>query len=168
MKKILFPFCLMTFIVTVMSCESNQSKMTDLAKEDILSSLPYPDSTAIIDAAPCDSAFGLYYFTEDELIDILTEMEKVSNVIMEASTSLMEMDESNNPLINLTERHMEAATALRYVMMNSQEKGEFTGWKMKVVYESVDKDHHHYRCARWLFFNKEGNRVIKAFDIPLI
>ena len=168
MKKFLLPLCLMTFILSVMSCESNQSKMTDLAKTDIMSSLPYPDSTAIIDVAPCDSAFGLYYFTEDELIDILTDMKKVSDVIMGASNNLLDMDSKNNPLINLTERHMEAATSLRSIMMNSQEKGEFTGWKMKVTYESIDKDHHHYKCARWLFFNKDGNRVIKSFDIPLI
>jgi hypothetical protein len=158
----------MTLLIGISSCQSNQAKLTDLAKADILSSLPYPDSTAIIDVAPCDSAFGMYYFTEDEIIEILTSMEKVSQVILKSSDDLLDMDASNNYLINLTERHMESAAALRSVLMNSQEKGEFTGWKMRVIYDTVDKDHHHYKCARWLFFNKEGNRVIKAFDIPLI
>lgn len=158
----------MAWTIMTISCGGSNAKMKDLAREDILASLPYPDSTDIVEYSPCDSAFGVFCFTEKEVIEILTQMKTVSDYIMSKSDQLMKLDNSNSYLVNLTERHMEASMSIRSIIMNSQDKGQWTGWKMRVLYETSDKDHTRYRCYRWLFFNQDGTRVIKAFDIPII
>lgn len=165
MKKI---FIILAAASVMFAACNGKEKLNDLAKEDVLSSLPYPDKTSILEYSPCDSAFGIYYFDQKELIQILTTMKKVSDYIMQQSDNLTDMGKENNYLVNLTERHMEAASSMRYVMMNSQKRGEFTGLKMRVIYETVDKDGAKYRCARYMFFNKNNSRVMKSFDIPLL
>lgn len=167
MKKHIFSLLFLASLILT-GCENRQTTLENLAKADVLSSLPYPDSTEILDYSPCDSAFGIYWFPEKEVIEILTTMKIVSDSIMAQSENLTNLNPNNNYLVNLTERHMEAASAMRSILMSSAKKGEFTGWKMRVIYETTDKDNACYRCARYLFFNKEESRVIKAFDIPLL
>lgn len=165
MRKLLIIFVTAAALLTACNGKGN---LQDLAKEDVLSSLPYPDKTNILNFSEPDSAFGVYYFEQKELIQILTTMKKVSDYIMSKSDNILDMDKSNNYLVNLTERHMEAGSTMRTVLMNSQKKGDFTGYKMRVIYETVDKDNTKYRCARYIFFNKDNSRVLKSFDIPLL
>ena len=69
--------------------------------------------------------------------------------------------------VNLMRRQMNAATEVQTMIFKNTPKGEWSGWKVKIDYECVDKDGMKYRAERWVFFDREGKDVVKTFEIPL-
>ena len=46
-------------------------------------------------------------------------------------------------------------------------KGEFSGWKVHVNYQSYRKTSGAYRAQRWYIVDKDGESIIQYFEIPL-
>ena len=70
-------------------------------------------------------------------------------------------------VIGMAERQMRATSEIRSILYNARKRGDWSGWKIKIDYQCQDNHGCDYRAERWFFINKEGNQVIKAFEIPL-
>lgn len=159
-------FSLMSSILAASVGCNGTGDVASLAKENIKQTTPYPETIKFIEVSKADSAFGINFFTEDEVMGILATMQEVTDIILSKSENFMDLDSDDPYLMSLAERHMESATAVRSIMMNSIEKGEWSGWKIAVKYSAKDKDGLTYTNTRWLFANREGNAIQKYFDIP--
>ncbi len=81
---------------------------------------------------------------------------------------LQQMNTSIFPdTVNLMRRQMNAANEVQTMIFKNVPKGDWSGWKVKIDYECVDKDGIKYRAERWIFFDREGENIIKTFEIPL-
>ena len=77
---------------------------------------------------------------------------------------LSNLDPYYNALI---QRQMGAASEVQNMIFKSVPKGAWSGWKVKIDYESVDKNGIKYRAERWVFLDRKGKNVVKTFEIPL-
>lgn len=144
----------------------DQGDVVGVAKGNILATTPYPETVEFIDVSKPDSAFGVTYLTENEVVEILTTMQKVTEIILGKDLSFKDPGEEDPYLVSLTERHMESAATIRSILLNSEHKGPWSGWKLSVKYSAKDANGTTYTNTRWLFANREGTAIQKYFDVP--
>jgi hypothetical protein len=53
------------------------------------------------------------------------------------------------------------------MLYDSDTKGEWSGWKVKIDFEAKDGHNLDYRAERWFFLDKEGNVIFKTMEFPL-
>lgn len=164
MRKILL---LMIGCVTLVSCGPSKSKMVSLAKENLELSVEYPKQIKIIAVSEPDSAFGTGYFTEKEVQGMLQTMKVVTDTIMKRTANMSKFDADDHYVINLAERQMRGMAEISSMIMKSDKKGEFSGWKVKIDYSCVDANAIPYRAERWFFIDKNVKQVYKTFELPL-
>ncbi|WP_311157146.1 hypothetical protein [Prevotella nigrescens] len=151
----------------IVSCRSSKSEMTHRAKENLEASLDYPKQLKIIAHSQPDSAFGVTYFTRNEITGMLKVMAVVTKQLMAKTKDISDISNSDAYTVGLMRRQMNAATEVQNMIFKNVPKGQWSGWKVKIDYECVDKDGLKYRAERWVFFDKDGKNVIKTFEIPL-
>lgn len=166
MKKITFTFLLLicTFIS---ACHSSKDEMFEKAQDNLKASLDYPKQLKLIAHTEPDSAFGVNYFTRKEITGMLKVMDVVTKNLMSKTQRVADITKADPYTINLMRRQMGAATEVQTMIFKNTPKGEWSGWKVKIDYECVDKDGMKYRAERWVFFDREGKSVVKTFEIPL-
>ena len=69
MRKLPIIFIFLAALM-IASCRSSKSEMTHRAKENLEASLDYPKQLKIIAHSQPDSAFGVTYFTRNEMTGI--------------------------------------------------------------------------------------------------
>ena len=155
---------MMALLATLMfsSCQSSKSEMVYRAKQNLEASLDYPKQLKVIAHTQPDSAFGVTYFTRKEITGMLKVMDVVTKQLMAKTKYVNDISSAA-----LMRRQMNAATDVQTMIFKNVPKGQWSGWKVKIDYECVDKDGIKYRAERWVFFEKEGKNVIKTFEIPL-
>ena len=114
-----------------------------------------------------DSAFGVTYFTRKEITGMLKVMDIVTKQLMAKTKDVNDISIVDVYTAALMRRQMNAAADVQTMIFKNVPKGHWSGWKVKIDYECVDKDGIKYRAERWVFFDKEGKNVIKTFEIPL-
>lgn len=164
MKKILL---LMLGCVTLMSCGPSKGKMKDLAKENIELSVYYPKQLKIIAVSEPDSAFGVGYFTEKETQGMLYTMKSVTDTIMKRTSNMSKFNPDDHYVVSLAERQMRGMAEISSMIMKSDKKGDFSGWKVKIDYSCVDENGIPYRAERWCFIDKDVKQVYKTFELPI-
>lgn len=158
---------LMLACITLVSCGPSKSKMTSLAKENLELSVDYPKQIQIIAISEPDSAFGTGYFTDKEVKGMMQTMKVVADTIMKRTGNMSKFDPDDYYVVSLAERQMRGMSEIRSMIMKSDKKGAFSGWKVKIDYSCVDKDGIPYRAERWFFIDKEVKQVYKTFELPL-
>lgn len=149
------------------SCTPRKGKLQDLAKESLKESLYYPHQLKILAISEPDSAFGINYFSQQEMKGMLRTMKAVTDSIMKRTSDMTKFNPDDYYVISLADRQMKATSEIRDLLFQSTKKGPFSGWKVKIDYEAVDHDGVRYRSERWTFINKEGDNVLRTFDIPI-
>ena len=163
MKKILLFMAVMFFLV---SC-NRSGKMAKLAEENIRQSVDYPKQLKIITISEPDSAFGIHYFTPKEVKGMVLMMQKVSESIMKRTNNMTEFNPGDHYVMELAERQMRAMTEIRAMIHKSGNKGNWSGWKIKIDYEAMNEHGIPYRAERWIFLDKEGKSIFNTFEIPI-
>lgn len=164
MRKLLL---LMLCCVTLISCGPSKSKMVSLAKENLELSVDYPKQIKIIAVSEPDSAFGTGYFTEKEVQGMLQTMKVVTDTIMKRTGNMSKFDPNDYYVVSLAERQMRGMSEIHSMIMKSDKKGAFSGWKVKIDYSCVDANAIPYRAERWFFIDKDVKQVYKTFELPL-
>lgn len=163
MKKILFIAISLIFLA---SCDS-KPEMKDLAQENLKASLDYPAQLKVQAISEPDSAFGVSYFTRNEMTGMLRVMSKVTSQLMKKTSSVDDFSKVDAYTASLARRQMAAASEVQNMIFKNVPKGEWSGWKVKIDYQCVDRNAIPYRAERWVFLDKKGENVIKTFEIPL-
>jgi hypothetical protein len=94
-------------------------------------------------------------------------MQKVTATIMKRTNNMTEFNPDDKYVIDLAERQMKAMSEIRSTIYDSDRKGEWSGWKVRVDYQARNRSGMEYKSERWLFIDKDGKEVVRSFDIPL-
>lgn len=164
-KRIYIPVLMMAAMLC--ACHSPKEKMFDKAQENLKASLDYPKQLKLIAHTEPDSAYGVNYFTRKEITGMLKVMDVVTKKLMKSTTGINNITKADAYTVNLMRRQMNAANEVQTMIFKNVPKGDWSGWKVKIDYECVDKDGIKYRAERWIFFDREGENIIKTFEIPL-
>lgn len=157
------------FLIGLMSlsCTNKEEKSLQLAQENLELSVDNPSSLKILGVSKVDSAFGINYFTAKELRGIFEVSKKVTDKIMRHTNNLTTFDNIDPSSMSLLERQMKASTEVRSLLLKSGEKGEFSGYKLKIDYQCSTSKGDPYKAESWFFIDKDGKQIIKTFELPL-
>lgn len=156
-------------VLLTTSCTDKKEKMVEFVKEDLAKTADYPKSLKVLGVSQPDSAFGLKYFSEAEIQGITKIMAKLSETILKRTNNMQTFNPEDHYVMDLAERQMTAlAEVLKPMSMeHPEQKGEFSGWKVKIDYQYKNKDGFDCRSERWYFLDKDGEKIMKHFDLPL-
>ena len=164
-KRISFVLVLVV-VVLLASCDQKQ-QLQKLAESTLQQTIEDPGHLKVIGISEPDSAFGTAYFTQHEVNGMIILMNQVSDSIMRRTNNMTEFHPDDLYVIGMAERQMKATSEIRSLIYNAGKKGNWSGWKVKIDYQSRDRNGIDYRAERWFFIDKEGNHVIKTFEIPI-
>ena len=153
-------------LLLLASC-GHKERMAGVAEEYILRTAEHPEGLVVKAVSEPDSDFGLNYLSQHEVGSMAALMKQVTEVIMGRTNGMREFNPEDHYVIDLAERQMRAMTELRGMLYKNNEKGEWSGWKLRVDYEAKDGHGGTYRAERWLFFDKDGETILKTFELPL-
>ena len=166
MKRInLFLICLMA--LAIVSCSNLEDKMRKKAVAEIGSKVHNPDDVKIIGFSTRDSAFDVNYYSKKEIASIMKVMDKITETIMARTENLTRFNPEDSYVIDLAERQMKAMAELQGKTLQSEQKGNWNGWKIRVDYQAKNKEGKNIKAERWFFFDKKGENIIDTFEIPL-
>lgn len=166
MKKIVF-VSILTAVLALASCGVSKNKLKDKAQANLVASLDYPKQLKLMAVSDPDSAFGVNYFTKDEMKGMLKVMSKVTDQLMKKTENIEDFSKLDAYTAALAKKQMNAATEVQDMIFKNVPKGKWSGWKVKIDYQCVDRNGITFRAERWVFFDQKGDNVIKTFEIPL-
>lgn len=166
-KKVIKGMLFMLGCAALVSCGPSKGKMVELAKENLELCVDYPKQLKVIAVSQPDSAFGTGYFTKTETDGMLRTMKVVTDTIMKRTGNMSKFDPNDHYVVSLAERQMRGMSEIHSMLVKSDKKGEFSGWKVKIDYSCVDEHGIPYRAERWFFIDKEVKQVYKSFELPL-
>lgn len=158
-------FCLLALLLLA-SCD-RKGRMASMAEENIYRTVDHPEGLVIKAVSEPDSAFGINYLSQHEVNSMAGLMKQVTEVIMERTNGMTEFNPEDRYVMDLAERQMHAMTELRGMIYKTNEKGEWSGWKIRIDYETDNGDGFKRRAERWFFFDKDGKSILKSFELPL-
>lgn len=158
-------FCLLTLLL-LSSCD-RKGRMASVAEENIFRTADHPEELVIKAVSEPDSAFGINYLSQHEVNSMAGLMKQVTEVIMKRTKGMTVFNPEDRYVMDLAERQMHAMTELRGMIYKTNEKGEWSGWKLRVDYETNNGDGLKKRAERWFFFDKDGKTILKYFELPL-
>lgn len=153
-------------VLMMVSCDSKE-RITSLAETDVIEHTDCQGNPEILGISEPDSAFGTGYLSQKEKEGMMSVMQKVTETIMKRTKGMTEFNPDDKYVIDLAERQMKAMSELRSTIYDSDKKGEWSGWKVRVDYRAKGKNDVEYKAERWLFIDKDGKEVVRSFDIPL-
>lgn len=161
-------------IFCFISCSGSKAeKARLLAEKALYATAENPESIEIKAFSEADSVFGREYVTPEEKMNLALAMLKVNRKVMEETGNLEDVDTPSKEVTSLMERQMSAVSALRSVSpfstdRPSNEKKEFSGWKVKVEYTAKSSQGVPYHSEFWCIIDKEAEVVINSFEIPIL
>lgn len=160
MKKI---FIVIMLLATVVGCKKADRKAVSLVKNEIKEI----KGAKFIGVIRPDSAFDNYYFSKKERMRIVYIMKSITSEVMKRTKNMKEIDPSDAGLMNLAERQMEAMYFLNKMHKQTKIKGKWIGWRVIAIYETKDPKGFIKKTEKWFTIDKEGEKVISSFEIPL-
>ena len=125
-------------VFCLVCCSDNlDGRAADMAEKALRASVANPESIRILAVSKPDSVFGHTYITQEEKMALS----------MAAMSSLRRLMDFGSPLDGSPQ--------------------PFSGWKVKVDFESVDADGRSYHSEYWFILDREAQCVVKSFEIPL-
>ena len=161
--RLLFPLLALLLFV---SCD-RKGRMASVAEENIFRTADHPESLVIKAVSEPDSAFGVNYLTQHEVNSLASLMKQVTEVIMERTNGMTVFNPDDRYVMDLAERQMHAMTELRGMVYKTNEKREWSGWKLRIDYETSGSDGLKRRTERWFFFDKDCKTILRSFELPL-
>lgn len=162
MKKMILAVAV---VLSLTACTNKSQQMKELAEMSLRQSVD--GDVKILGVSEPDSAFGSKYMRPDEKKGMVQTLNKVTEVIMKRTKNMTEFNPDDSYVINLAERQMRANAELRDMLYQSDIKGEWSGWKVKIDFQAKDHQGQEYRAERWFYLNKEGGVVFKTLEFPL-
>lgn len=159
--------CVALMAVLLMASCDRKGRITSLAESDVLEHTDCQEKPEILGISEPDSAFGTGYLSPKEKESMMSVMQKVTETIMKRTNNMTEFNPDDKYVIDLAERQMKTMSELRSTIYDSDKKGEWSGWKVRVDYQAKGKNDVEYKAERWLFIDKDGKEVVRSFDIPL-
>ena len=159
--------CIALLAVLIMASCDSKERITSLAETDVMEHTDCQGKPEILGISEPDSAFGTGYLSQKEKESLMSVMQKVTETIMKRTNNMTEFNPDDKYVIDLAERQMKAMSELRSTIYDSDKKGEWSGWKVRVDYQAKGKNDVEYKAERWLFIDKDGKEVVRSFDIPL-
>lgn len=166
MNRTIFPL-MAGILLSAMSCTPSKGRLQSLARESLRQSVYASGQLRVLSVSEPDSAFGVYCFSQGEVKGMLRTMKAVTDTIMARTAGMTRFNPDDFYVISLADRQMKASSDLREILFRSRERGDFSGWKVRIDYEAADHDGRRYRSERWAFIDKDGNNVLRTFDLPL-
>lgn len=80
---------------------------------------------------------------------------------------MSKFDPDDHYVVSLAERQMRGMAEISSMIMKSDKKGDFSGWKVKIDYSCVDENGIPYRAERWCFIDKDVKQVYRTLELPL-
>ena len=159
--------CVAVLAAVLMASCDRTDRITRLAEKDVLERTDCQGKPEILGISEPDSAFGTGYLSQKEKESMMTVMQKVTETIMKRTNNMTEFNPDDKYVIDLAERQMKAMSELRSTIYDSDKKGEWSGWKVRVDYRATSHSGQDYKAERWLVIDKDGKEVVRSFDIPL-
>ena len=153
-------------VILMVSCDS-RDRVLSLAESDVRNHTECQGEPEILGVSEPDSAFGTGFLSQKEKKSMMAVMQKVTATIMKRTNYMTEFNPDDKYVIDLAERQMKAMSKIRSTIYDSDKKGKWSGWKVRVDYQARNRSGMEYKSERWLFIDKEGKEVVRAFDIPL-
>lgn len=163
MKKVVMAVAV---LLSLTACTDKNEEMKQLAQMSLKQSLGSSELKVLGISEP-DSTFGTNYMRPEEKKGIVAKMNRVTDVIMKRTNNMTEFNPDDAYTIALAERQMRANNDLRGMLYDSEIKGEWSGWKVKIDFEAKDGHGLDYRAERWFFLDKEGSVIFKTMEFPL-
>ena len=164
MRRFLLISLLVPFLLA--SCDRKE-RMASMAEENIFRTIEHPERLRITAVSEPDSSFGINYLSQEEVNAMTALMGQVTEVIMKRTNNMTEFDPEDRYVMDLAERQMRAMAELRSMIGKNNDKGEFSGWKLRVDYETDDGNGGTRKAERWLFFDRNARNILKTFELPL-
>lgn len=143
--------------------------LTAKVVKNIQESLDVPSSFNLIKAEQPDSAFGVYYFTDEEQDAISESLTDFSMTMLDSMNTLFEdslaydSGSESQMMVKVFAPILQKASV---ILLEMKEKGAFSGWKVKVSYSFADPSGHRWELTRWTFLNPDGDRILGKIDVP--
>lgn len=167
-KQLLIIFSTLLLPSACMLRSGVKTRIKKRAQEEIKQSLGNQAPTyKLLGISDVDSAFGKNYYTKAEVQGIMLLMEKITQTIMHRTNNMETFNPDDQFVMNLAERQMVAIDSISRMTIQSEQKGAWSGWKVKVDYLALDRAGKEYRAERWMFFDKHGKQVEHSFELPL-
>lgn len=172
MVRALFIFGILALGITMMgmvltSCSKNDDKKKyceKMALGFMNVQLDNPETINVLAVSDLDSVYGKQFFNNEELYQIGENLKDFNERIW--SNDNLDLDD---PKTNaMMERALNASDVLRNVIDTDNANTEWSGWKMKMQYEAVDKAGETYKSERYFIFDKEKQYIIHSFEIPIL
>ena len=168
MRKLFFSLTLLCVcVLSLCSCQSGRDRAGRTAVEHLKMAADYPDKLIIEEVAQPDSAFGLYYLSQEDKRIMMNAMRQVSDTIMKRTHNMERFDPRDNEVMSLIDRQMRMNAEWRSALFSNIPKADFSGWKLHVTYRGITHQGQQFHALRWYFLDKEGRTVIKTVEQPL-
>lgn len=164
---------LLGFVFSLMfSCNHKSGKKDltrEMATEALMLKVDNPKSVKILGYSELDSIFGKTYFNDDELMQIAESLTAFNSEAW-GNGGLMDKALDDPKLMAKMQRAANAADLLQNLFEFEQQPGkaEFSGWKMKVLYEAKDTFDQPIKGEHYFIFDKERKFILHSFDIPIL
>ena len=137
-----------------------------MAEESLLLMADRPESVRVIALSEPDSVFGKSFFTDAELESILDNINGMNESLFHGVLADMDFDDPK------VESRMQRAAALsdvaRFMMTADTAPGEFSGWKVKALYQCADQFGDTIKNERYFIFDRDMRYIIHSFEIPIL
>lgn len=141
------------------------AKAAQLSQEALSLVVDRPETIKIIAVSTPDSIFGRQLLTDEERLAVAQNLMAVSNKMSRHMLSKDTLED--NSIGELVERQIKAATFMR-TLNPEYEKGNHSGWKVKIEYEAISRNGNPYRSEYWFFLDKKAKFIYDSFEIPLL
>ena len=105
--------------------------MIAFAQKDLSAKVSYPKQLKILGVSQPDSAFGDTYYSKSEVEGIMKIMKLVTTSILKRTNNMTNFDPNDYYVMSLASRQMATTEEIRKMVLQSDKKGEFSGWKSK-------------------------------------
>lgn len=164
----------MIFMMLFTSCAENvgiKKKEPDcisMARECLMLLADKPETVNIIGFSNPDSVYGKAFLNNEELMQIFENISAFNDRVFGSSPSSIDLD--NPKLAAQIQRGAIVSDLVQsnILMSDSPVSDNFSGYKMKVLYESLDQFNDTIKNERYFIFDKDMKYILHSFEIPLL
>lgn len=158
------------FIVNLSSCgkeNGTDKEARMMALLNLRLTVDYPQYLNVIAFSEMDSVFGRNFINDEEVMLILKNVEEFN--LKNFNDSIYSGDFDDPAFEARVKRGVDLSnTFQRIIDLNGKPSTDFTGWKMKVLYEYVNDFKDTVRNEKYFIFDKTKNQIIHTFEIPIL
>lgn len=170
--KVIFITCFVcTFFMMILpSCgreNGTDKEARMMALLNLRLTVDYPRYLNVIAFSEMDSVFGKNFFNDEEVMLILKNVEEFN--LKNFNDSISSRDFDDPAFEARVKRGVDLSNTFQSIIdLNGKSSTDFTGWKMKVLYEYENDFKDTVRNEKYFIFDKTKNQIIHTFEIPIL